>query len=114
MRAARARAPISRAARVHSIAPLPAPAPPQRRARGSFEQLSVLLFLQRFNVPHALEAYARDKWKATMADGAYDECSVASLTVVVPWYRHCQMERTCRWAVDAERARWYNGEPHGA
>ena len=77
-------------------------------------QVAVLLFLQRFNVPHALEAYARGKWKATMADGAYDECSVASLTVVVPWYRHCQMERTCRWAVDAERARWYNGEPHGA
>ena len=27
----------------------------------------MLLFLQRFNVPHALEAYARGKWKATMA-----------------------------------------------
>ena len=112
--APRARARRSRARLAFTPSRPSPPPPPQRRARGSFEQLSVLLFLQRFNVPHALEAYARDKWKATMADGAYDECSVASLTVVVPWYRHCQMERTCRWAVDAERARWYNGEPHGA
>ena len=71
----------------------------------------MLLFLQRFNVPHALEAYARGKWKATMADGAYDECSVASLTVVVPWYRHCQMERTCRWTVNG--GKWDNSDPEG-
>jgi len=38
-----------------------------------FEQLAVILFLQRFNVPHAKEQYARGKWKQTMADGAPSE-----------------------------------------
>mmetsp|Transcript_43436 Transcript_43436/g.139449 ORF Transcript_43436/g.139449 Transcript_43436/m.139449 type:complete len:290 (-) Transcript_43436:356-1225(-) len=76
-----------------------------------FEQLAVILFLQRFNVPHAKEQYARGKWKQTMADGAYDSCSVASLTIVVPWYRHCQMERTSRWTVTT--GKWDNGKPDG-
>ena len=77
-----------------------------------FEQLAVILFLQRFNVPHALDEYAKGKWKRTMADGKYDVCSVASLTIIVPWYRHCQMERTSRWTV-AEGGKWYNGKPAG-
>lgn len=77
-----------------------------------FEQLAVLLFLQRFVVPHPEPEYAAGKWKRTMRDGRYDECYVASLTVIVPWYRHCQMERTCRWTV-TEQGKWYNGEPHG-
>lgn len=77
-----------------------------------FEQLAVILFLQRFNVPHALEHYANGKWKKTMQDGAYDSCSVASLTIVVPWYRHCQMERTSRWTVKPD-GKWYNGKPDG-
>ena len=71
-----------------------------------FEQLAVLLFLQRFNVPHPLPAYADGKWKATMRDGAYDVCSVASLTVVVPWCvsRACARTRA-REKVEAGRAR---------
>jgi len=77
-----------------------------------FEQLAVLLFLQRFIVPHPEPEYASCKWKRTMRDGRYDECYVASLTVIVPWYRHCQMERTCRWTV-TDAGKWYNGEPHG-
>ena len=75
----------------------------------TFEQLSILLFLQRFTVPHALAEYSKDKWKRTITDGAYDVCSAASITVVVPWYRYCQMERTCRWSV--MDTKWYNGEP---
>uniref|UniRef100_A0A7S3FM32 Uncharacterized protein n=1 Tax=Haptolina ericina TaxID=156174 RepID=A0A7S3FM32_9EUKA len=77
----------------------------------TFEQLSILLFLQRFTVPHALAEYSKDKWKRTITDGAYDVCSAASITVIVPWYRYCQMERTCRWSV--VDTKWYNGEPQG-
>jgi hypothetical protein len=32
-----------------------------------FEQLAIILFLQRFNVPHALDEYAKGKWKKTSA-----------------------------------------------
>ena len=75
-------------------------------------QVAVLLFLQRFNVPLPLEEYAKGKWKATMADGKYEQSAVASLTVIIPWYRHCQMERTSRWTVSAE-GKWYNGKADG-
>ena len=75
-------------------------------------QVAVLLFLQRFNVPLPLEEYAKGKWKATMADGKYEESAVASLTVIIPWYRHCQMERTSRWTVSPE-GKWYNGKADG-
>ena len=86
-------------------------------ARGSAHlpaplQVAVLLFLQRFNVPLPLEEYAKGKWKATMADGKYEESAVASLTVIIPWYRHCQMERTSRWTVSPE-GKWYNGKADG-
>jgi hypothetical protein len=47
-----------------------------------------------------------------MADGKYEQSAVASLTVIVPWYRHCQMERTSRWTVSAE-GKWYNGKADG-
>lgn len=76
-----------------------------------FEQLAVILFLQRFLVPHAKPEYAAGKWKKTVRDGAYDVCSVASLTILVPWYRHCQMERTSRWT--CESGKWFNGKPDG-
>lgn len=33
-----------------------------------FEQLSLLLFLQRFHEPHPLPEYAKKKWKSSMAD----------------------------------------------
>ena len=77
-----------------------------------FEQMAVLLFLQRFNVPHADAEYARGAWKRTVCDGRYDEASVASLTVIVPWYRHCQMERTSRWTL-TDQNKWDNGKPDG-
>ena len=76
-----------------------------------FDQLSVLLFLQRILVPRPLAAYAAGKWKQTVADGEYDIGAAASITVVVPWYRYCQMERTCRWTV--REGKWYNGAPTG-
>ena len=47
-----------------------------------------------------------------MADGKYEQSAVASLTVIIPWYRHCQMERTSRWTVSAE-GKWYNGKADG-
>jgi hypothetical protein len=34
-----------------------------------FEQLSLLLFLQRFHEPHPLPEYAKHKWKSSLADG---------------------------------------------
>ena len=77
-----------------------------------FEQMAVLLFLQRFNVPHADAEYASGAWKRTISDGKYDECSVAGLTVIVPWYRHCQMERTSRWTL-TDQNKWDNGKPDG-
>mmetsp|Transcript_50047 Transcript_50047/g.108450 ORF Transcript_50047/g.108450 Transcript_50047/m.108450 type:complete len:501 (+) Transcript_50047:197-1699(+) len=76
-----------------------------------FEQLAVLQFLLRFNVPRPLQSYADGKWKRSLPDGEYDECSVHSLTVVVPWYRFCQMERTCRWTVSS--GKWHNGKATG-
>jgi len=76
-----------------------------------FEQLSLLLFLQRFHEPHALPEYAKDKWKRSLADGKYDISSAASITVVIPWYRHCQMERTSRWA--RAGGRWTNSVADG-
>jgi len=77
-----------------------------------FEQIAVLLFLQRFNVPHPDSEYAAGAWKRTISDGKYDECSVASLTVIVPWYRLCQMERTSRWTL-SDHGKWDNGKPDG-
>lgn len=60
----------------------------------SFAQLSLVLWLQRFVVPNPDEKYAQGKWKDTVPDGAFSVASVASLSVVIPWYRYCQMERT--------------------
>ena len=59
-----------------------------------FEQLALISFLQRFHLPHPLPEYAAGKWKRSLADGKVDGCSVASLTIVIPWYRHCQMEQS--------------------
>ena len=80
-----------------------------------FTQLNVLMWLQRFVVPHPVEAHAKTKWKTTVATGAYDVCSIASLTLIVPWVRHCQMERTCRWTLDAVDAtgKWGNSKADG-
>lgn len=77
-----------------------------------FDQLAVLLFLQRFHEPHALPEYAKDKWKRSLADGKYDIASAGSISVVIPWYRHCQMERTCRWEI--ADGKWTNSVADGA
>lgn len=65
-----------------------------------FEQLAVLLFLQRFTLPNPEQQYADGKWKATIRDKAYTTCAVASITIVCPWCRYCQVlsppeRRTC-------------------
>jgi len=56
-----------------------------------FEQLTVLLFLQRFTLPNPEQKYADGKWKETMRDKAYAICAVASITIVCPWCRFCQV-----------------------
>ena len=66
----------------------------QDETTNAFAQLSLVLWLQRFIVPKPLEKYAASKWKDTVADGAFTVASIASLNVVIPWYRYCQMERT--------------------
>ena len=66
---------------------------------GFFEQLALLLQLPSFRVPHEREKYATEKWKGIPPSG-YSACSVRSLTVIIPWNRFGQMERTCRWTVD--------------
>ncbi|KAL1523575.1 hypothetical protein AB1Y20_018511 [Prymnesium parvum] len=76
-----------------------------------FEQLAVLLHLQRFNVPKSRADLAARKWKQLTADD-YETCSAKSVTVITPWYRHCQMERTCRWTVRDDR-KWDNSDPNG-
>ena len=60
----------------------------------AFAQLSLVLWLQRFVVPKPLDQYASGKWKDTVPDGAFTVASVKSLSIVIPWYRYCQMERT--------------------
>ena len=81
----------------------------------AFSQLSLLLWLQRFYVPRASAEHAKRKWKQTVPDGAFDVFSVASLTVVIPWYRYCQMERSCRWSLNAQAAKpWDNSDASGA
>jgi len=80
--------------------------------REDFRQLSLLLHLQRFLVPHPLPEQAATKWKSVLHDGAFAVRSVASLTVVIPWYRYCQMERTSRWAADKD-SKWDNRQADG-
>lgn len=78
-----------------------------------FAQLSVLLFIQRFVVPDALASSAKDKWKGVVDAGTFTLQSAAAISVVIPWYRYCQMERTSRWAVQADLGKWTNTEAHG-
>ena len=81
----------------------------------AFAQLSLLLWLQRFYVPRPIEAMGKRKWKDTVSSGEFDVASVAALTVVIPWYRYCQMERTSRWAylTGADKP-WTNAVADGA
>lgn len=83
----------------------------QDGSQGMFEQLSLLSFLQRFIEPHPLPEYAKGKWKKTVPDGAFDVCSAGQISVVIPWYRYCQMERTSRWT--SAGGKWANSAPDG-
>ena len=78
-----------------------------------FPQLSVLQFLQRFLLPNPLAASAKAKWKGVVDEGSFTVQSAAAISVVIPWYRYCQMERTSRWAVHAELGKWTNAEAQG-
>jgi len=81
----------------------------------SFAQLSLLLWLQGFYVPTADADAAKGKWKSTVADGKFTMHTVGALTVVIPWYRYCQMERSCRWAYTAGADKpWSNSVADGS
>lgn len=74
-----------------------------------FEQLSFLQALQGFAVPDAKDADS--KWKTYAETGHYSWGRAAQITVVMPWYRPCQMERTSRWELKGEH--WCNSEAEG-
>jgi len=76
-----------------------------------FEQLCLLQALQGFAVPDSDDKGT--KWKTYVDSGKYSWGRAASITVVLPWYRPCQMERTSRWQVDGETGKWTNGDPNG-
>jgi len=81
----------------------------------AFAQLSLLLWLQRFLVPDAEKEHADAKWKNTVTEGAFTVQCVASLHIVIPWYRYCQMERTSRWTrTNDEKKPWDNKQAAGA
>eukprot|EP00419_Tripos_fusus_P046954 CAMPEP_0172814078 /NCGR_PEP_ID=MMETSP1075-20121228/11047_1 /TAXON_ID=2916 /ORGANISM="Ceratium fusus, Strain PA161109" /LENGTH=472 /DNA_ID=CAMNT_0013653861 /DNA_START=87 /DNA_END=1505 /DNA_ORIENTATION=+ len=74
-----------------------------------FEQLSLLQALQGFAVPDAEDCNAA--WKGYVTAGAYSWGRASHITVVLPWYRPCQMERTSRWHL--RDGKWTNGDPEG-
>lgn len=76
-----------------------------------FEQLALLQALQGFAVPDAEDKGS--KWKTYVDSGKYSWGRAASITVVLPWYRPCQMERTSRWQLDGATQKWTNGDPQG-
>ncbi|CAE7405219.1 unnamed protein product [Symbiodinium pilosum] len=76
-----------------------------------FEQLSLLQALQGFAVPDGEDK--QTKWKTYVNAGAYSWGRASQITVVIPWYRPCQMERTSRWHLD-ESGKWVNSNPEGA
>merc|ERR1712194_300041 len=59
-------------------------------------QLSVLQTLRGFPIPGK---DADDKWKKYVGKNNYEWCSAKSITVVMPWFRPCQQERSSRWVV---------------
>ena len=64
-----------------------------------FDQMALLLHLQRFRVPKPDEAAVRRKWK-DVAESGYLTYSVKSLTIVCPWNRFAQMQLPRRWKLD--------------
>eukprot|EP00440_Ansanella_granifera_P020498 gb/GFBE01022264.1/.p1 GENE.gb/GFBE01022264.1/~~gb/GFBE01022264.1/.p1 ORF type:complete len:488 (+),score=97.67 gb/GFBE01022264.1/:1-1464(+) len=75
-----------------------------------FEQLSLLQALQGFSVPHGEDK--NTKWKTYVEVGKYSWGRASKITVVIPWYRPCQMERTSRWHL-GEDGKWINSNPEG-
>lgn len=74
-----------------------------------FEQLSLLQALQGFAVPDSEDK--ETKWKTYVNRGSYSWARAAHITIVLPWYRPCQMERTSRWQlVDGK---WDNSDAQG-
>jgi len=74
-----------------------------------FEQLALLQALQGFAVPDGSDQTS--KWKTYVEAGKYSWGRAAHITVVLPWYRPCQMERTSRWSL--KDGKWTNGDPEG-
>jgi len=74
-----------------------------------FEQLSLLQALQGFPVPDGEDS--AQQWKTYASSGRYAWGRASEITVVVPWYRPCQMERTSRWHHNGTC--WTNKEPEG-
>lgn len=74
-----------------------------------FEQLALLQALQGFAVPDGSDKGT--KWKTYVDQGKYSWGRASHITVVLPWYRPCQMERTSRWAL--ADGKWTNGDPEG-
>lgn len=75
------------------------------------EQLSLIQALQGFPVPDGEDSV--HKWKEYMETGAYSWGRAAEISIVIPWYRPCQMERTSRWE-RKEDGSWTNGDPDGS
>lgn len=74
-----------------------------------FEQLALLQALQGFAVPDGENK--KDKWKTYVESGGYSWGRASHVTVIVPWYRPCQMERMSRWQlVDGK---WQNSDANG-
>ncbi|CAL1170699.1 unnamed protein product [Cladocopium goreaui] len=74
-----------------------------------FEQLSLLQALQGFAVPDGEDKGT--KWKTYVNAGAYSWGRASHITVVLPWYRPCQMERTSRWHLTDDK--WVNNNAEG-
>lgn len=75
-----------------------------------FEQLSLLQALQGFAVPDSEDKTS--KWKNYVNQGKYSWGRASHITVLLPWYRPCQMERTSRWDL-MEDGQWTNSNPDG-
>eukprot|EP00746_Dinoflagellata_sp_MGD_P010248 gnl/MRDRNA2_/MRDRNA2_121095_c0_seq1.p1 gnl/MRDRNA2_/MRDRNA2_121095_c0~~gnl/MRDRNA2_/MRDRNA2_121095_c0_seq1.p1 ORF type:complete len:471 (+),score=87.72 gnl/MRDRNA2_/MRDRNA2_121095_c0_seq1:96-1508(+) len=74
-----------------------------------FEQLALLQALQGFAVPDGEDK--KNKWKTYVESGSYSWGRASHVTVIIPWYRPCQMERMSRWQlVDGK---WQNGDSEG-
>eukprot|EP00746_Dinoflagellata_sp_MGD_P015421 gnl/MRDRNA2_/MRDRNA2_134271_c0_seq1.p1 gnl/MRDRNA2_/MRDRNA2_134271_c0~~gnl/MRDRNA2_/MRDRNA2_134271_c0_seq1.p1 ORF type:complete len:568 (+),score=96.62 gnl/MRDRNA2_/MRDRNA2_134271_c0_seq1:245-1705(+) len=75
-----------------------------------FEQLALLQALQGFPIPDGEDSVT--KWKTYIETGKYSWGRAASITVVLPWYRPCQMERTSRWSRKTDGT-WSNSGSKG-